>query len=510
MSGLLTPIHDALIDPIVKRYSRSSASDVSRRLAASLLAEYARRQPAILCELVVSSEKEFFLTFMQPLIGNREMAIAAMRKEIEADVPNENREARRLETLRKSRAAVALLRLEQSVHVWPLLRASSDPSVRSEIIHSLRDGGVKISMLVEQYRIEQDISTRRALLLAIGNYDRNTFPEAEYESFIEDVRSDFWLRTDPGLHAACEWLLRKWGVDVPTLSANDSNLQQAIEGKRDWFANSQGQSFAVLHGPMEFMMGSPEDEPDREPLEFFWQLTIDRTFAIGMKEVTSEEFKRFEPTGGAPMSIEWGSDYPACRMSYYQAAQYCRWLSEQEGIPEDQMCYPPIPQIKEGFKPYPNYLRRTGYRLPSEAEMEFYMRAGASTRFCFGDWEELFGEYGWYVKNAYDKARPTGLLKPNDFGLFDVHGNVREWGQEWISHAGGDETMKTMQRKYSFDIEDMTPIVNIGHYRIMRSGGFRDYSFNARCARRDKQPPFAQLVDVGIRLRVRHPVDKPE
>jgi formylglycine-generating enzyme required for sulfatase activity len=138
------------------------------------------------------------------------------------------------------------------------------------------------------------------------------------------------------------------------------------------------------------------------------------------------------------------------------------------------------------------------------------MRAGATTRFCFGEWEELLGEYAWYIKNAYEAPRPTGVLKPNDFGLFDAHGNVRELGQEWISHAGGDSNVKTGQRKHKLDIEDMTPIVNVGHYRIARSGSFRDYVFNIRCSRRDKMPILSASVDMGIRLArtlVHHPIE---
>ncbi len=73
-------------------------------------------------------------------------------------------------------------------------------------------------------------------------------------------------------------------------------------------------------------------------------------------------------------------------------------------------------------------------------------------------------------------------------------------GTRMDSHTGGDSIMKTGRRKFLTDIEDLTPIINVGHYRIMRSGGFRDYPFNARCARRDKQPVLIQLVDVGMRL----------
>ena len=77
-----------------------------------------------------------------------------------------------------------------------------------------------------------------------------------------------------------------------------------------------------------------------------------------------------------------------------------------------------------------NYLSLSGYRLPTEAEMEYATRAGAVTSRYYGETEELLAKYAWYLKNCKERSWPVGSKKPNDLGLFDVQGNVYTWCQE--------------------------------------------------------------------------------
>ena len=88
------------------------------------------------------------------------------------------------------------------------------------------------------------------------------------------------------------------------------------------------------------------------------------------------------------------------------------------------------PEYKVGMKLAANYLKRSGYRLPTEAEMEFATRAGSVTSRYYGETEELLPKYAWYNKNGQDRTWPVGSKKPNDLGLFDVQGNVFTWCQE--------------------------------------------------------------------------------
>jgi formylglycine-generating enzyme required for sulfatase activity len=176
-------------------------------------------------------------------------------------------------------------------------------------------------------------------------------------------------------------------------------------------------------------MGSPLIEKGRYSDEMQHKKCIDRSFAISSKHVTMEEFKLFakdyEPSDHYKIP-----NLPAIEINWASAAQYCNWLSKNEGIPEEQWCY--LIEENEIFLK-PNYLSLNGYRLPTEAEMEYATRAGTSTARFFGEAEELLEKHAWFLNNSQDKLWPVGSLKPNGFGFFDVYGNVSGWCQNVYS-----------------------------------------------------------------------------
>ena len=165
--------------------------------------------------------------------------------------------------------------------------------------------------------------------------------------------------------------------------------------------NSIGMKFTHIPAGV-FMMGSKEfQEIDEEkPVH---QVKIDKPFYLGTYPVTQREWKAI--MGNNPSDFE-GDDLPVEQVSWDDVQEFIKQFNENEGTDK--------------------------YRLPSEAEWEYAARAGTTTRYCFGNDESKLDDYAWYDENSDRKTHPVGKKKSNDWGLYDMHGNVWECVQdEW-------------------------------------------------------------------------------
>ena len=273
-----------------------------------------------------------------------------------------------------------------------------------------------------------------------------------------------------------------------------------------WFVNGQGQTMIVISGPVEFVMGSPPTEAGRESRENQHKMRIGRTFALAAKSVTLAEYQRFDAGyGGETQQWSPTGDCPVLGISWFQAAAYCHWLSKQEGLPESEWCYEPLrddrampvlaagPEYKVGMKLAADYLQRSGYRLPTETEMEFATRADSVTSRYYGETEELLPNYAWYNKNGQDRAWPVGSKKPNDLGLFDVQGNVFTWCQERFQAYPNSK-----EKEVADDNEDALSITL--ENRVLRGGSFGVQASLVRSAfRQGVVPTYRSDGDVGLR-----------
>jgi serine/threonine protein kinase/formylglycine-generating enzyme required for sulfatase activity len=501
----LRPAQHWLVAPLSDIFRDNSRPESERDLAASLLADYAASDTRVLVDVINAANERQYAVLMPKLQAHAAQAIPLLERELESTLAPQTPEASK-EALakRQAQAAVTLLRLGSSERVWPILRHRPDPGLRTYVIHRLGPLGVDARVLVQRLAEEPDVSARCALLLSLGEFTLAQFDEVHREGMLTKLVQIYRFDPDPGMHAAAEWLLRRWRRDTEIKRVDRDMVSREPVDNRRWYVNGEGQTLVAMPGPLEFLMGSPATEPDRvAEYEFYHTERIGRSFAIATKEVTVEQFRRFLEAN------KLGHDYakksspdengPIINVTWFQAAQYCRWLSEQEGVPENQMVYPPLGEIKEGMRLPPDQLARTGYRLPTQAEWEYACRGGAVTSRTYGCPDEMLGHYAWYQNNSHDRAWPVGLLKPNDFGLFDMHGNVEEWCHDPVGVSLPPST-KTRAAK-----EAPTGVISAAQYCVQRGGGYSTIQSRVRCARLTVRFPVAQADDTGFRLARTYP-----
>jgi len=177
-------------------------------------------------------------------------------------------------------------------------------------------------------------------------------------------------------------------------------------------------------------------------------------------------------------------DHPVKFLSWWGAAAYCNWLSLKEGRE------PAYSDSTWNIQPHDV----TGYRLPTEAEWEYAARAGTSTAFGGSQIVDLLCEpdsltqQGWYCANAEGWTNPVGLLQPNAFGLFDMHGNVWEYCNDWLGS------------QYYVEGPDMNPPgPESGFFRTSRGGDWSLPARYCRSAQRGASIPGVVSPYVGFR-----------
>jgi formylglycine-generating enzyme required for sulfatase activity len=141
-----------------------------------------------------------------------------------------------------------------------------------------------------------------------------------------------------------------------------------------------------------FMMGSDEDDTEKPK----HQVAL-KQFAISKYPVTQEQYQAV--MGNNPSRFKDNPKNPVEQVNWHDAQAFCQKLNQKT--------------LKK-------------YRLPSEAEWEYACRAGTQTGYYFGDDEKQLGEYAWYQDNSGSKTHPIGQKKPNNWGLYDMSGNVWE------------------------------------------------------------------------------------
>lgn len=244
-------------------------------------------------------------------------------------------------------------------------------------------------------------------------------------------------------------------------------------------------SFEMLAIPGgQFIMGSKKGKADEMPVHTvkvdpFWMSTFEVTWDI-YEPFLYKDYETAHSTAPVPANVDaitrptkpyldmtfgMGKEgQPALAMTHYNAIQYCKWLYARTGV---------------------------FYRLPTEAEWEYACRAGSSTEYSFGNEESKLGDYAWYKANSEQKTHKVGLKKPNQWGLYDMYGNVAEWTYDqyiadYYASVTGDKASNPVavpEKLYS---------------NVIRGGSYDDVAKDARSAARLASDPVWKQLDPQI------------
>lgn len=174
----------------------------------------------------------------------------------------------------------------------------------------------------------------------------------------------------------------------------------------------------VLIQKGKFTMGSPKDEKWRVPNEEPHEVEIPKSFYLAKYPVTQEQYQAimkdnpsyFQAGEGGAVEVKDldTKQFPVENVSWENAQAFCKKIQHQDK-------------------------RSCQFRLPTEAEWEYACRAGSKTTYYFGDDPKNLSEYAWFKDNSEGRTHRVGEKKPNEWGLYDIHGNVEQWCEDYYA-----------------------------------------------------------------------------
>ncbi len=462
----IRPSRDRVVPLLRARLAESAGRPAQRLRAAEALGRLGVPDVVALVEGIATAPSNECRNIVDALAPARPEALGPLIRRTAAAIDPETR----------ARYASVLLGLGEPGPAREALALRPDPAARMAFVHGFGPWHGDLAGLPAVLRRVDDPAFRSGMAEAVGLIDPEALAPGERPG-LEAVLKDLY-RDDPdgAVHSAAGWALRRWGVDPPPVAVGEP------ERGRRWFVNGQGMTLVRIE-PGTFTMGDPGAgiAPRR--------VTLTRTLFMADREVSVDLFSRFFvdprlPTSerlrawpGADPSVSPTLDCPVNNVTWAEMLLFCNWLSRREGR---RPCY-------ERTGPGPVDWRcdfdADGYRLPTAAEWEYADRAGTTTTYPIGEQPDLLPLYAAAIRM---QARSGGSLLPNDWGLFDMLGNV--WEGVWDTAAGdsGDVTDP------AGDPRD--PL------RDMRGGAFGSGGYYTRSALRYQQGVGVRNHSVGFRV----------
>ena len=333
-----------------------------------------------------------------------------------------------------------------------------------------------------------DLDEWRAAQGGTADTEADTDTDADADSDTDAV-ADAVAESDADSEAVC---------DADTDADTDADAD--ADCKTGEISEHEGISMALVCAD-SFTMGSPSSELGHDEEENDHEVTLTGGYYIGVTEVTQGEFESFMEY--APFAYSGCADCPAESINWYEAAAFANAVSTAAGLDPCYDCSGKKSVVTcELDSDYPTPYDCVGYRLPTEAEWEFAARAGTESAFSNGgnlvegtqaecsdvtlDNKTLLGDIAVYCGNDPGQTAEVAGKAPNSWGLYDVHGNVWEWCQDWYDSYGGDEKDPWGPAK--------------GDKRVGRGGAWGNFPMLLRSANRNDFGADGTADNVGLRL----------
>lgn len=366
-----------------------------------------------------------------------------------------------------------------------MLATTEEPDRRGALVPVMHRLAVPAEWLLERVEAHESLPLRRAAAWCLAQYAAGSVSptvRTRVASLLQDPRAH---ADDPGLRSALVAVAEAWRMP-PSVAAAD------LPGE---IISTNGTRLVCVTPREVEWCGSEATEPGRdaskEPLVPF---RLAHRFAIGVHEVTVGQFRRYRPDYEMIDGYVRDVTAPVVNISIFDAMQYCRWLSEQEGLPESEMVYPAIDRIGPGMRVGAEALARSGYRLPTEAEWEVACRGGVGSGRWFGFDSGLLREHAWTAANSDYRLHGVMRQLPNDFGLFDTLGNAKEWCQTVKAPYPGEVTEPVQ------DPSVQTQVIEATTRMITRGGAMLYQPLDARAGQRDDHEAAHRRVYLSFRI----------
>jgi formylglycine-generating enzyme required for sulfatase activity len=326
-----------------------------------------------------------------------------------------------------------------------------DDWLRREIEHAIALGRNVVPILVNDYRFDDTVRAHLPeTLRALPDYNGLPLYDTFFTEAMERLRTRF-----------LEESVQRSITPAPPQDASvvqqiiAEAVRQAAQPLAPRITNSIGMEFVLIPAGT-FLMGSNDGEIEEQTVH---QVAISQPFYLGMYPVTQGQWEQVMRT--KPSEFTGDGNRPVETVSWDDAQKFIQLLNAKEG--------------------------GALYRLPTEAEWEYACRAGSTTAYSFGDDPSQLDAYGWYYRNAGGTTHPVGQRKPNDWGLYDMHGNVWEWVQDWYEAYTPEPVTDPHGPSW-------------GSSQVIRGGSWGHDAESCRSAYRSDVAPGYRHLSLGFRL----------